>query len=147
MYLRPQWLANRGPRSAGGCSRADTWTKSVWPQSMRTSPNRSTPHSLRPRPDRPHRAPKPTPTSTQPRKWYDMTDVQTKSVTENSTPRRIVHALNSGLDNALARDRKVLLLGEDIADPAGGVYKVTKGLSTKYGNERVRATPIAETSI
>jgi acetoin:2,6-dichlorophenolindophenol oxidoreductase subunit beta len=76
-----------------------------------------------------------------------MTDVQTKSVTENSTPRRIVHALNSGLDNALARDRKVLLLGEDIADPAGGVYKVTKGLSTKYGNERVRATPIAETSI
>jgi len=56
-------------------------------------------------------------------------------------------AVNSGLDCALGLDDKVILLGEDIADPAGGVFKVTKGLSTKYGNNRVRATPIAEQSI
>lgn len=56
-------------------------------------------------------------------------------------------AMNSALDLAMAKDPKVVLLGEDIADPMGGVFKVTKGLSTKYGKDRVRATPIAEQSI
>jgi acetoin:2,6-dichlorophenolindophenol oxidoreductase subunit beta len=56
-------------------------------------------------------------------------------------------AMNSALDVALAADPKVLLLGEDIADPSGGVFKVTKGLSTKHGAHRVRDTPIAEQSI
>jgi len=56
-------------------------------------------------------------------------------------------ALNSALDCALASDEKVILIGEDIADPAGGVFKVTRGLSTKYGTRRVRATPIAEQAI
>lgn len=56
-------------------------------------------------------------------------------------------AMNSALDLAMAKDPKVVLLGEDIADPIGGVFKVTKGLSTKYGTGRVRATPIAEQSI
>ncbi|QSE92106.1 alpha-ketoacid dehydrogenase subunit beta [Rhodococcus pseudokoreensis] len=56
-------------------------------------------------------------------------------------------AMNSALDLAMDRDDSVLLLGEDIADPAGGVFKVTKGLSTKYGTGRVRATPISETAI
>jgi pyruvate/2-oxoglutarate/acetoin dehydrogenase E1 component len=56
-------------------------------------------------------------------------------------------AINSALDVALAADSRVIVLGEDIADPAGGVFKITKGLSTKYGAHRVRATPIAEQSI
>jgi pyruvate dehydrogenase E1 component beta subunit/2-oxoisovalerate dehydrogenase E1 component len=56
-------------------------------------------------------------------------------------------ALNSALDHALATDPRVVLLGEDIADPSGGVFKITKGLSTKYGEDRVRDTPIAETAI
>ncbi|MGA8439891.1 MAG: hypothetical protein WB714_16825, partial [Candidatus Sulfotelmatobacter sp.] len=39
----------------------------------------------------------------------------------------------------------VVLLGEDIGDKeGGGVFKVTKGLSTKYGAHRVRTTPISE---
>jgi 2-oxoisovalerate dehydrogenase E1 component len=59
----------------------------------------------------------------------------------------LVQAINHTLDRALARDSSVILLGEDIADPAGGIFRVTAGLSTKYGVERVRATPIAETSI
>jgi pyruvate dehydrogenase E1 component beta subunit len=41
----------------------------------------------------------------------------------------------------------VILLGEDIVDPAGGVMQVTKGLSTKHGRERVRETPISEQAI
>jgi 2-oxoisovalerate dehydrogenase E1 component len=59
----------------------------------------------------------------------------------------LVQAINRTLDRAMAADDRVILLGEDIADPAGGLFKVTVGLSTKYGTDRVRATPIAETSI
>ena len=56
-------------------------------------------------------------------------------------------ALNQALDEALAADPTVFLLGEDIVDPAGGVMQVTKGLSTKWGRERVRETPISEQAI
>jgi 2-oxoisovalerate dehydrogenase E1 component len=59
----------------------------------------------------------------------------------------LVEAINRTLDRALARDERIVLLGEDIADPAGGIFKVTAGLSTKHGTDRVRATPIAESSI
>lgn len=59
----------------------------------------------------------------------------------------VAAALGSALDCAMAADEKVVLLGEDIADPIGGVFKVTKGLSTKYGTHRVRATPISEQAI
>jgi 2-oxoisovalerate dehydrogenase E1 component len=56
-------------------------------------------------------------------------------------------AVAEALDTAMARDESVFLLGEDIADPAGGVVKTTYGLSTKYGRDRVRPTPIAESAI
>ncbi len=59
----------------------------------------------------------------------------------------IVAALNSALDIALTIDEKVLIMGEDIADPIGGVMKATKGLSDKHGVDRVRATPIVEQTI
>ena len=47
----------------------------------------------------------------------------------------------------MVRDDRVVLLGEDIADPVGGLFTCTAGLSTRFGAERVRATPIAETAI
>jgi pyruvate/2-oxoglutarate/acetoin dehydrogenase E1 component/TPP-dependent pyruvate/acetoin dehydrogenase alpha subunit len=50
-------------------------------------------------------------------------------------------------DLALAQDKGVFLLGEDIGDPPGGVFGTSKGLQTKYGISRVRPTPIAETAI
>jgi len=56
-------------------------------------------------------------------------------------------AVNEALDVAMGLDERVFLLGEDIAEPSGGVYKVTKGLSTKYGDHRVRKTPISEQAI
>src|SRR4029453_771011 len=56
-------------------------------------------------------------------------------------------AINDALDFALGSDPRVFLLGEDIADPPGGVVRLTQGLSTKYGNDRVRATPISEQAI
>lgn len=56
-----------------------------------------------------------------------------------------VKAVNLAMHDALAADPSVFLMGEDIADSEdGGVWKATAGLSTKYGNERVRSTPIAE---
>ncbi len=54
-------------------------------------------------------------------------------------------AITLALDEALASDSRVVLLGEDISD--NGVFGVTKGLAAKYGVERVRDTPISEQAI
>ena len=62
-----------------------------------------------------------------------------------------VHTLSEGvnqaMDIAMAEDPEVFLLGEDIEDPIGGVMKGSKGLSTTYGRQRVRNTPISEQAI
>jgi pyruvate/2-oxoglutarate/acetoin dehydrogenase E1 component len=71
----------------------------------------------------------------------------TTTVEQETAQMNIATALNSALDTAMELDEKVIVLGEDVADPAGGVLKVTKGLSTKYGVDRVRSTPIAEQAI
>jgi len=59
---------------------------------------------------------------------------------------RFAHAINRSLDDAMARDPRVLLLGEDIAN-AGGTFAVTRGLLDKYGADRVIDMPIAENAI
>jgi pyruvate dehydrogenase E1 component beta subunit len=51
--------------------------------------------------------------------------------------------VNLALDEELAHDPNVFLLGEDIG-VYGGAFGVTKGLFEKYGPERVRETPISE---
>jgi len=56
-------------------------------------------------------------------------------------------ALREALTEEMERDEDVFLLGEDIADPMGGSMKVTLGLSTRFGKERVRNTPISEAAI
>ncbi len=56
-------------------------------------------------------------------------------------------AVNEAMAVALERDENVFLLGEDIHDPAGGIVKQTAGLSTRFGIERVRPTPISEQAI
>jgi len=55
-------------------------------------------------------------------------------------------AINGVLDELLHADDRVVLLGEDIEDPGGGVFGVTRGLSTRYPG-RVRDTPISEQAI
>jgi pyruvate dehydrogenase E1 component beta subunit len=54
-------------------------------------------------------------------------------------------ALNIALDRALAEDSSVFILGEDVG-LFGGSYRVTQGLYAKYGEWRVRDTPISENS-
>ena len=59
-----------------------------------------------------------------------------------------IQALNMALHDAMEADGKVLVLGEDIGDrEEGGVVGVTKGLSTAFGDLRVRTTPISEQAI
>jgi pyruvate dehydrogenase E1 component beta subunit/2-oxoisovalerate dehydrogenase E1 component len=58
----------------------------------------------------------------------------------------VTEALRSALDEWLAEEPRAFVLGEDI-NKYGGAYAVTRGLPEKYGDERVRDTPIAEGSI
>jgi pyruvate dehydrogenase E1 component beta subunit len=55
-------------------------------------------------------------------------------------------ALKLGLRDALDRDERVLLLGEDIG-AYGGCFAVTMGLLDEYGPERIRDTPLSEIAI
>ena len=55
-------------------------------------------------------------------------------------------AMGDALRSALETDDRVLLLGEDLTDPYGGAFKVTRGLSTDFPG-RVRSTPISEGAI
>jgi pyruvate/2-oxoglutarate/acetoin dehydrogenase E1 component len=58
----------------------------------------------------------------------------------------VLESLNTGLLQAFARDEQVVLLGEDVLDPYGGAFKVTRGLSTAYP-QRVFTTPVSEAGI
>src|SRR4051794_13000601 len=55
-------------------------------------------------------------------------------------------ALNEALREEMLRDDDVFLMGQDIAvwGDGGGVFSVTKGLHTEFGDARVRDTPISE---
>lgn len=55
-------------------------------------------------------------------------------------------AINEALHEEMARDDSIIMMGEDIG-AAGGVFKVTSGLYTAFGPERVFDTPIAEAGI
>lgn len=58
----------------------------------------------------------------------------------------VLDSLNQGLLAALKADSAVHLLGEDILDPYGGAFKVTRGCSTAY-SDRVIPTPISEAGL
>jgi len=58
----------------------------------------------------------------------------------------MVQALNRALDDAMAADERVLMFGEDVG-PLGGVFRVTDGLTAKYGEDRCFDTPLAESGI
>jgi pyruvate dehydrogenase E1 component beta subunit len=59
---------------------------------------------------------------------------------------RYREALGAALREELARDERVILMGEDIG-VFGGAFKVTAGLLDEFGEERVRDTPISENTI
>ncbi len=59
----------------------------------------------------------------------------------------MVDAVNHALHEEMEKNPNMIIYGEDIADGKGGVFTATKGLSTKYGSERVFNSPLAEASI
>lgn len=65
----------------------------------------------------------------------------------STTKMHAIQGVNAALHQAMTEDEKVLVLGEDIADPeGGGITGAAQGLSTKFG-DRVRSTPISEQAI
>ena len=58
----------------------------------------------------------------------------------------VLESLNNSLHNVMTRDERVHIIGEDLLDPYGGAFKVTRGLSTKFP-ERVITTPVSEAGI
>jgi pyruvate dehydrogenase E1 component beta subunit len=59
---------------------------------------------------------------------------------------RYVRAITEALAEEMARDARVIILGEDVGAP-GGTFGATRGLYQEFGKERVRDTPISETAI
>lgn len=59
----------------------------------------------------------------------------------------LVDAVNHALHEEMAHNDKMLIFGEDIEDPKGGVFTSTRGLTDKFGSERVFNSPLAEASI
>jgi len=64
----------------------------------------------------------------------------------STEPVTFIDAINHGLREELERNPRIHMWGEDIADPKGGVFGVTRGLSSKFG-DRVRNSALAEASI
>lgn len=58
----------------------------------------------------------------------------------------MVQAINDALRVAMRRDRRVVLLGEDVGK-VGGVFRVTAGLFDEFGDTRVIDTPLSEGGI
>jgi 2-oxoisovalerate dehydrogenase E1 component len=59
----------------------------------------------------------------------------------------LVDAINHAMHEEMERNPKMLIFGEDVADNKGGVFTATKGLTTKFGHDRVFNSPLAEASI
>ncbi|MSY66053.1 MAG: alpha-ketoacid dehydrogenase subunit beta [Actinobacteria bacterium] len=58
----------------------------------------------------------------------------------------IAKAITAGLREAMRKDDKVLMFGEDVAQ-LGGVFRVTEGLLDEFGKNRIFDSPIAESGI
>lgn len=82
---------------------------------------------------------------------FDESGLKEKFVYEKNQPTGpnivMVDAINHALHEEMAKNDKMFIFGEDIADGKGGVFTATKGLSTKFSDERVFNSPLAEASI
>ncbi|MFC4239473.1 alpha-ketoacid dehydrogenase subunit beta [Marinobacter oulmenensis] len=59
---------------------------------------------------------------------------------------RYAHAINRALAECMEEDSTVFVFGEDVAD-AGGPFGVTRGLASRFGEDRIRDTPISEATM
>lgn len=59
---------------------------------------------------------------------------------------RLIDAISQGLYQSMERFENMVIMGQDIAE-YGGVFKITEGFLEKFGKDRIRNTPICESSI
>lgn len=64
----------------------------------------------------------------------------------NSSDKRLVDAISDGLKQSMERHPNTVVMGQDVAE-YGGVFKITDNFYKLFGKERVRNTPITESSI
>ncbi|MBM4175272.1 MAG: tungsten formylmethanofuran dehydrogenase [Ignavibacteria bacterium] len=74
-------------------------------------------------------------------------DIEYENYGEEEKPIVMVDAINHAMREEMEKDASIYIFGEDIADGKGGVFSATKGLSTRFGDERVFNSPLAEASI
>ena len=66
--------------------------------------------------------------------------------TEKLVEKRFVDAISDGIMESMMKFDDLIIMGQDIAE-YGGVFKITEGFVEKFGKDRVRNTPICESSI
>ncbi len=80
--------------------------------------------------------------------WSDLAECPLPTeVSLESEPTVLVDAINRALKEALAKDDKILVFGQDVAHGKGGVFTATRGLTAQFGEHRCFNAPLAEASI